>query len=118
MPEIQVFGIQLKTPELSFEVLRAIDQAVQFPIVFELAHAGRTQVVACGAPAASPSSFLGSFALTHLGRRNRESMLLTVREDQGLEHVGQATLYPPNLALGVTQATPRRATGPRQRRSS
>lgn len=47
VPEIQVFGIQLKTPELSFDVLRAIDQAVQFPIIFELAHAGRTQVVAC-----------------------------------------------------------------------
>jgi hypothetical protein len=47
VPEIQVFGIQLKTPELSFDVLRAIDQAVQFPIVFELAHAGRTQVMAC-----------------------------------------------------------------------
>ena len=47
VPEIQVFGIQLKTPELHFDVLRAIDQAVQFPIIFELAHAGRTQVVAC-----------------------------------------------------------------------
>lgn len=47
VPEIQVFGIQLKTPELSFDVLRAIDQAVQFPIIFELAYAGRTQVVAC-----------------------------------------------------------------------
>jgi hypothetical protein len=47
VPEIQVFSIQLKTPELSFDVLRAIDQAVQFPIIFELAHAGRTQVVAC-----------------------------------------------------------------------
>lgn len=47
VPEIQVFGIQLKTPELSFEVLRAIDQAVQFPIIFELAHAGRVQVAAC-----------------------------------------------------------------------
>lgn len=47
VPEIQVFGIQLKTPELSFDVLRAIDQTVQFPIIFELAHAGRTQVVAC-----------------------------------------------------------------------
>ena len=46
-PEIQVFGITLKTPELNFDVLRAIDQAVQFPIIFELAHAGRTQVVAC-----------------------------------------------------------------------
>ncbi len=47
VPEIQVFAIQLKTPELSFDVLRAIDQAVQFPIIFELAHAGRSQVVAC-----------------------------------------------------------------------
>lgn len=47
VPEIQVFVIQLKTPELSFDVLHAIDQAVQFPIIFELAHAGRAQVVAC-----------------------------------------------------------------------
>lgn len=47
VPEIQVFAIQLKAPELSFAVLRAIDQAVQFPIIFELAHAGRAQVVAC-----------------------------------------------------------------------
>jgi hypothetical protein len=47
VPEIQIFGIQLKTPELGFDVLRAIDEAVQFPIIFELAHAGRTQVVAC-----------------------------------------------------------------------
>jgi len=47
VPEIQVFAIQLKTPELSFDVLHAIDQAVQFPIIFELAHAGRAQVVAC-----------------------------------------------------------------------
>jgi len=47
VPEIQVFSIQLKTPELNFDVLRTIDQAVQFPIIFELAHGGRTQVVAC-----------------------------------------------------------------------
>jgi hypothetical protein len=47
VPEIQVFAIQLKTPELDPDVLRAIDHAVQFPIIFELSHAGRTQVVAC-----------------------------------------------------------------------
>jgi hypothetical protein len=47
VPEIQVFAIQLKKPELNFDVLRAIDQAVQFPIIFELAHAGRAQVAAC-----------------------------------------------------------------------
>lgn len=46
VPEIQIFGVQLKTPELHYDVLRCIDGAVQFPILFELAFAGRTQVVA------------------------------------------------------------------------
>ena len=36
VPEIQVFAIQLKTAELHREVLRCIDGAVQFPIIFEL----------------------------------------------------------------------------------
>lgn len=45
--EIQVFSLQLKTPELNREVLRAIDGAVQFPILFELSFDGSTQVVAC-----------------------------------------------------------------------
>lgn len=44
--EVQVFAIQLKTPELNLDVLRCIDGAVQFPIVFELGFDGRTQVVA------------------------------------------------------------------------
>ncbi|MHB1880770.1 MAG: DUF4391 domain-containing protein [Acidithiobacillus sp.] len=47
VPEIQIFSIQLKTPDLHFDVLRCIDGAVQFPIIFELAFDGRTQVVAC-----------------------------------------------------------------------
>jgi hypothetical protein len=46
VPEIQVFAIQLKTPELNPDVLRCIDGAVQFPIVFELGFDGRTKVVA------------------------------------------------------------------------
>ena len=36
VPEIQVFAIQLKTPELSREVLRCIDGAIPFPIIFEV----------------------------------------------------------------------------------
>jgi hypothetical protein len=47
VPEIQVFSIQLKTPDLNRDVLRTIDGAVQFPILFELGFEGRTQVVAC-----------------------------------------------------------------------
>lgn len=47
VPEIQVFSIQLKTADFSLDVLRCIDGAVQFPVIFELAHDGRAQVVAC-----------------------------------------------------------------------
>lgn len=47
VPEIQVFSLQLKTPELNRDVLRAIDGAVQFPILFELGFDGRSRVVAC-----------------------------------------------------------------------
>lgn len=44
-PEIQIFSLQLKTPELHHDVLRCIDGAIPFPILFELAFEGRTQVV-------------------------------------------------------------------------
>ena len=46
MPEIQIFSIQLKTAELHGDVLRCIDGAIPYPIVFELAFDGKTQVVA------------------------------------------------------------------------
>ena len=46
VPEIQVFAIQLKTPVLSLDVLRCIDGAVQYPIIFELGFDCQTQVVA------------------------------------------------------------------------
>jgi hypothetical protein len=36
VPEIQIFSIQLKSSELHEDVLRCIDSAVQFPILFEL----------------------------------------------------------------------------------
>ena len=46
VPELQIFAIQLKTPELKLEVLRCIDGAIQFPIIFELTFEGKSQVVA------------------------------------------------------------------------
>lgn len=49
-PEIQIFSIQLKTSELDYDVLRCIDGAVPYPILFELSHAQgeetRTRMVA------------------------------------------------------------------------
>lgn len=46
VPEIQIFSIQLKTPDLHTDVLRCIDGAIPFPIVFELVFEGKTQVIA------------------------------------------------------------------------
>lgn len=46
VPELQIFSIRIKTPELDWDVLRCIDGAVPYPIIFELCFAGRTQVVA------------------------------------------------------------------------
>lgn len=46
VPELQIFSIQLKTAELNRDILRCIDGAVQFPIIFELNFDGRTQVIA------------------------------------------------------------------------
>ncbi|MEY4193862.1 MAG: hypothetical protein RLZZ226_230 [Pseudomonadota bacterium] len=47
VPEIQIFTIEQRTPELDRAVLRCIDQTVQFPLVFELYYHSRIQMVAC-----------------------------------------------------------------------
>ena len=47
VPEIQIFALHLKTPEPHRDMLRAIDGAVQYPVVFELTCEGCVQVVAC-----------------------------------------------------------------------
>ena len=45
-PEIEVFEITLKGPELHPAGLRSIDKAIPLPILFNLRFAGRTQAVA------------------------------------------------------------------------
>lgn len=44
--EIQIFSITLRMGKLDYEVLRAIDRAIPFPLIFEILWAGRRQVVA------------------------------------------------------------------------
>ncbi|GMM62431.1 DUF4391 domain-containing protein [Novosphingobium pituita] len=44
--EIQVFSISLRKAELDLDVLRAIDRAIPFPLIFELSWSGRSKVVA------------------------------------------------------------------------
>lgn len=46
VPEIQIFDITLKTPELDHDVLRCIDKAIPFPIIFQLYHDSRIQPIA------------------------------------------------------------------------
>ncbi len=44
--EIQIFGVSQRRPELDFDVLRAIDRAIPFPLIFELAWSGKRKAVA------------------------------------------------------------------------
>ena len=46
VPEIQIFHITLKTGELKPEVLRCIDQAIPYPLIFELYHEGNVKGIA------------------------------------------------------------------------
>lgn len=46
VPEIEVFDIALKLPDLSHSVLRCIDKAIPFPILFVLRFEGHSQPVA------------------------------------------------------------------------
>lgn len=44
--EIQVFRINARTATLDRDVLRAIDKAIPFPLIFEVAHGGRVKLAA------------------------------------------------------------------------
>ncbi|WP_179506102.1 MULTISPECIES: DUF4391 domain-containing protein [unclassified Sphingomonas] len=44
--EIQVFTISLRRAEVDLDVLRAIDRAIPFPLIFELTWSGKRKVVA------------------------------------------------------------------------
>lgn len=44
--EIQVFEVRLREPDLHEDVLRAIDRAIAFPIIFELTYNGKHKALA------------------------------------------------------------------------
>lgn len=44
--EIQIFSVSLRRPELDLDVLRAIDRAIPFPLIFELTWSGKRKAVA------------------------------------------------------------------------
>jgi len=46
VPEIEIFTITLKDGELKHDVLRSIDQAIPFPLLFELLYGDKCKVIA------------------------------------------------------------------------
>lgn len=44
--EIQVFRITARTATLDRDILRAIDKAIPFPLIFEVVHGGRVRLAA------------------------------------------------------------------------
>jgi len=44
--EIQVFGVTLRSASLDEDVLRAIDKAIPYPLIFELTHSGKRKAIA------------------------------------------------------------------------
>ena len=44
--EIQIFSVSLRKAELNLDVLRAIDRAIPFPLIFELSWSGKRKAVA------------------------------------------------------------------------
>jgi len=46
VPEIQIFNITLKNGELKEDVLRCIDKAIPFPILYEIYYNGKCRAVA------------------------------------------------------------------------
>lgn len=46
VPEIEIFSLELKTPEVSEDVLRCIDKAIPLPIFYNLIFEGRVKTVA------------------------------------------------------------------------
>ena len=45
-PEIQIIGITLRTEALHHDILRAVDRAIPFPLIFELSRRDKLKVVA------------------------------------------------------------------------
>lgn len=46
VPEIQIFHVSLKNGELKEDVLRCIDKAIPFPLIFELHYGGQRKAIA------------------------------------------------------------------------
>lgn len=64
VPEIQVFTIETKSADVSDEVLAAIDKAVHFPIIFEVAGTERVRMAAAQKTLGGKAPRIGTYFAT------------------------------------------------------
>lgn len=114
VPEIQVFAVTLKTGELKEDVLRAIDKAIPFPILYEISYGARIKATACykrPSDADSEKWVVGSYFATEWlqdGTTTREA--LPVKLDLGAlyeELLGSLIPYSPGKGETLQQLVER-----------
>lgn len=64
VPEIQVFTVETKGPDVSDDVLTAIDKTVHFPIIFEVASGDRVRTVAAQKSLHGKAPTIGAYFTT------------------------------------------------------
>jgi len=64
VPEIQVFTVETKGPDISDEVLAAIDKTVHFPIIFEVTTGDRARTVAAHKSLHGKTPTIGAYFTT------------------------------------------------------
>ena len=107
--EVQVFRIRLKTPDCHETVLRAIDRAIPFPLIFELTRDGQTQVAAAyKRPSESDSSkwVLGEYFRSDWLDANTPRVALPVAVDMARLY---EALLGPLIPVVPTEAEPLQA---------
>lgn len=103
VPEIQVFKIETKGADVSDEVLAAIDRAVHFPIVFEVASTGCVRMAAAQKTLDGKAPRIATYFTTDwLPPETRRRPLPTALDLPNLYEVILASLLPAPARVGET----------------
>ena len=106
--EIQVFGISLRNGKLDEDVLRAIDRAIPFPLIFELSWSGKRKAVAAfkrPSDAGSTKWVVSAYFATDWASDDAPRRPLPVALNLGGLYDGLLTALMPNPAAEGEQAS-------------
>jgi hypothetical protein len=109
VPEIQIFAVSLKTGELHQDVLRRIDKAIPFPILYEISYESRIKVMACyKRPSESDSEkwVIGGYFGTEWMQDGTPRQALPVKLNLSAlydELLGSLIPFPPRKGEGLQQ---------------